>query len=520
MENFSIARRKRGNGKPPLAWFTSPTLSANTSLGVWRAVFTNEEQKQDDTLVASLRKKQLAPIGPLKNPVEGGVALPKADTGPQVFLCMIGGGHFAAMIVSLAPKLGRKSGTDERQASVIAHKTFHRYTTRRKQGGAQSASDSAKGAAHSAGSSLRRYNEAALVDEVRALMTEWKSVIDASHLCFIRATGSTNRRTLFGPYEGQVLRHDDPRNRGFPFSTRRATQAELMRCFVEITRVKVGDLDQLTKAAEAEREAEAKALTDAETLKRKPPGSPKSPPSSKRSPEEEEAILHTSQIEALIKRNKAPALVWYLHTNNVSPSFRLHPPETPAHHHSPTPLHLASNFNSPALVSALLGKARADPTIRNAEGRTAFEVAGDRATREAFRIARAELGEAAWEWSSEAKVPEPLTREEAVARAKQEKLGEEANEAARREAGLEKLKEEERRKGEERRRRVDQDRDRKMGKGKTLMSGSREKTAEERRQEEARGMTPEMKARMEREKRARAAEERVRRMQSASAGGR
>ncbi len=140
-------------------------------------------------------------------------------------MCMIGGGHFAAMIVSLAPKVSKHSaGADQRQANVIAHKTFHRYTTRRKQGGGQSANDAAKGAAHSAGSSLRRYNEAALEQEIRLLLTEWKDLIASCQLIFLRATGSSNRRILLGPYEGQVLRHNDPRNRTFPFNTRRATQ--------------------------------------------------------------------------------------------------------------------------------------------------------------------------------------------------------------------------------------------------------------------------------------------------------
>lgn len=46
---------------------------------------------------------------------------------------------------------------------VIAHKTFHRYTVRAKRGTAQGLRDGQQGVApHSAGASLRRYNEAAL----------------------------------------------------------------------------------------------------------------------------------------------------------------------------------------------------------------------------------------------------------------------------------------------------------------------------------------------------------------------
>lgn len=45
---------------------------------------------------------------------------------------------------------------------MLTHKTFHRYTVRAKRGTAQGLRDARGAAAHSAGASLRRYNEAAL----------------------------------------------------------------------------------------------------------------------------------------------------------------------------------------------------------------------------------------------------------------------------------------------------------------------------------------------------------------------
>ncbi|KAL9035765.1 MAG: hypothetical protein Q9180_004678, partial [Flavoplaca navasiana] len=379
VEDFSPKKRNRGSGKPPLIWFSTPLLPSNTSLGVYRAVFTADEQEHDADVVDILRKKQLTPSPP-RSPTDAsnGVPLPSVMTSPQVFMCMIGGGHFAGMIVSLAPKYGKKStGANERQATVIAHKTFHRYTTRHKQGGAQSSNDSAKGAAHSAGASIRRYNEAALESEIRTLLTEWKDLIDKSQLILVRATGSSNRRTLFGPYEGQVLRQNDPRNRGFPFSTRRATQAELMRSFIELTRVKVEVVDEAAIAAAAAAEA-ASAIP-------KPDSAPSKPSPPKPSKEEEEAILHTTQLQALIRRSKVPALLSYLTSNSLSADFRFHPPSSQANHHAPTPLHHAASINSPPVVLALLTKANANPTTLNAENKTPFTLAGDRATRDAFR---------------------------------------------------------------------------------------------------------------------------------------
>jgi hypothetical protein len=393
---------------------------------------------------------------------------------------------------------------------VLAHKTFHRYTTRRKQGGAQSTNDASKGPAHSAGSSLRRHNEAALTNEVRQLLDAWRPMIDTAQMLFVRASGNTNRRTLFGPYDGQVLRTTDARLRSFPFNTRRATQGELMRAFVELTRVKVSEVDEAALAAAAAAEAESSAAAASSSSQQRPGGkAPAAPP--KPSKEESAALLHTSQLQSLIRRSKAPAVLAYLASNALAPDFRFHPPHAPPHRHAPTPLHLAASSGAPSVVLALLTKARADPTAANADGRTPFELAADRATRDAFRVARHVLGERAWAaWAAAARVPAPLSRAEAEQREERERAERDRKEDERRRAELQRLKDAEP---------PPQDESRKSGGGgsgagglgRALGAGA-ELTPQEKREQEMRGMTPEMRLRLERERRARAAEERIRRM--------
>ena len=495
---------KRGAGKSPLLWFSTSLLPSNISLGIYRAFFTEGEQEDGSRVIEALRQKQLAPVS-AKPPPNGtdGIAPSGSMTGPQIFLCMIGGGHFAAMIVSLAPKINRKhTGIDERQATVIAHKTFHRYTTRRKQGGSQSANDSAKGAAHSAGASIRRYNEMALESEIRALLMEWKNLIDKSQLLFVRATGSSNRRILFGPYDGQVLRHNDPRNRSFPFSTRRATQAELMRAFVELTRMKVSEVDEKALAAAATAEAERAASN----VKTSP--TPTKTTSTRATKEEEAALFHTTQLQALIRRSKAPATLSYLTSNGLSADFVFQPENTQANHHAPTPLHLASSINSPVVVLSLLTKAAASPLNINGEDKPAFDLAGDRATRDAFRVARAELGEERWDWDA-AHCPPALSKEAADKRDKTARAAEDKAEGERRKAETEHLKQEAANETENARM--------KKPSGKVL--GAIEKTGAEKREEEERGMTPALRMKLERERRARAAEERMKRFADGAGGG-
>lgn len=498
-ESSATSARLHSAGNGPFLWMSSSKLPETTSLGFYKVLLSDVEREEAKArLVDIIELKQLKPV----QAKQSGSAQPNGDrisvaSSPHVFLCMIGGGHFAAMIVGLAPEVRKgPGGVEERHAIVKAHKTFHRYTTRRKQGGSQSANDNAKGNAHSAGSSIRRYNEAALEQDVHTVFSEWKSMIDTAELLFIRATGTTNRRMLFGPYEGQVLHRNDKRIRGFPFSTRRATQAELMRAFAELTKLKVSTLTETAlEAPPVHQKAFPKSAKGLPVPRPAPP---------KLSQEEEAAVLHTTQIQALIRRSKAPGLLIYLTKNSLSPNYPFYPPSD--HHHSPTPLHLAASTNSPALIIALLTKANADPSILNGDGKTAYDIAGDVRTRDAFRVARHIIegsSDSRVDWTA-AHVPTPLTQEEADARAAHDKEMEDAAEVERRKVDLEKIRKEEE--------------DRKIGKiqrkaGVGMTLSAADKTAEERREEEARGLTPEMRARLERERRARAAEERIRRMQ-------
>jgi hypothetical protein len=489
-EDRDIFSKRKNRGKSPMIWFTSPILPENTYFGLYRVIFSGEELRNENAMVEVVKKKQLEPIT-MPKPGKDGTLPPVAYKGPHIFLCMIGGGHFAAMVVSLAPRQTKHSTTGplNREATVLAHKTFHRYTTRRKQGGSQSSNDNAKGAAHSAGATLRRYNEQSLIEDVRALLQDWKVLLDTSDLLFVRATGTTNRKTLFGPYDGQVLKLNDPRIRGFPFATRRATQNELMRSFIELTRLKVREIVP---------EPEEKAVDESEPTPTKT-SSPK-PTKPKLTEEEETALLHTSQIQALIRRSKLPALLSYIKANNLAPDFLFQPPEQ--NRHAPTPVHLAAAQNAAPLVLGLVSRGGADPSLKNKDGKVAFELAGDRSTRDAFRVARSELGESKWDWEV-ARVPAALSKADFDRREEREKLESER-------------KESERRKMEEERLRSESPKVNPASKAKqgSLLSGGPVKSAQEKREEEARGLTPEMRMKLDRERRARAAEERLKRMQA------
>ncbi|KAK6528209.1 hypothetical protein TWF281_009458 [Arthrobotrys megalospora] len=463
--------------RTPIIWMSSPMLPESTYVGVYRAILPDSTEESEVTQILPTLQTQTTS------------ALPTASD-PHIFLCMIGGGHFAAMIVSLIPKVVKRSGVVEREAVVLAHKTFHRYTTRRKQGGSQSANDNSKGTAHSAGSSLRRYNEAALTADIRELLGNWREMLDSSSLLFIRATGTSNRKTLFGG-DNPVIRSTDKRIRGFPFTTRRATQSELMRCFVEVTRLKVSKIDETIITAPTPTASSATA--------------PKAPVA-KAKPSKEEALklLHTTTLNTLLRRSKAPAIITYLNSNKLPFTYHL----TPTNHHTPTLLHLAASQSHPTIVLALLTKALdgnkepADPTAKNSAGKTAYDLAGDRATREVFRVARQELGEDRFDWELLG-VGSPISRKEYDEAAEHEKMAKDAEEKERREKETARLKSMPDTSGSS-------STAGKGGRGLAEVLGTN--AATNAREEETKGLSEEAKRRLERERRARAAEERMKRL--------
>lgn len=510
----------------PYVWFSSPTLPANNYFGVYRAMLTSEElngtteaEKNDDAawterMATAISTRQLPPLSGAvaaavatksaastsEDPKSSTVSIPAGYDGRHIFLCMIGGGHFAAMIVALPARRNKTANVPmNREATVLTHKTFHRYTTRKKQGRSQSASDSANGAAHSAGSTLRRYNEQALVEDVRGLLRDWKPLLDTADLLFVRANGNTNQRTLFGPYDDQVLHLRDPRLRSFPFNTRRPTQSEIMRAFIELTRLKVREIVPRSDAAD-EPELDEAAL--AERQKQKDEAARRKAIEAKQKEEEETALLHTSQLQGLGRRSKVPALLSYLKNNDLSAAtYRFYPPDAAQNHHAPTLLHFAASQNTPALVTALLMRAGADPTVLNGDGKTAFELAGDRPTRNAFRVARSEMpASAGIDWEA-ARVPLPMTRAEAEQRETREKEEADRKEEERRRAEVERLKKE------------TVESSASTGGAGRKKNKAPVKSAQEMREEEMRGMTPQQRMALERERRARAAEARMRQAQ-------
>jgi hypothetical protein len=213
-----------GAPRTALAWFHAPPA---TQLGVYRATLG------DDASVEALKSIQGA-HGP---------------EGRTWALFMIAGGHFAGAVVRVSKtdadleaeaeaavdgngnddgrKKKKKARAPRADVEVLAHKTFHRYTTRRKQGGSQALHDGANGKAKSAGAQLRRYGEQALRADVQGLLAAWADALQACERVWVRASWASRR--VFMEEDGGVFEKGDARVRAFPFPTRRPARPMPLR---------------------------------------------------------------------------------------------------------------------------------------------------------------------------------------------------------------------------------------------------------------------------------------------------
>lgn len=412
--------------RSPLLWFDAPQKIADTQFGMYKAIFPSATKSSAPaSWVQELQSLQVTEDSSRL----GKKAMAKLDgtaTDPKSrkwTLLAVGGGHFAGVIISLVPQLHNRNGRIEKEVVLIASKTFHRYTTRRKQGGAQRANDNAKSKAKSAGAQIRRYNEAMLQTEIRELLTSWKDDIASSELVFLRSSKTSQR--IFYDYGEAVLSRRDPRIRSFPFPTRRPTQAELVRCFGELTRVKVShltkeELEELESAYRAAMRPKKPVVAAQKPVQPKP----EVPKLSK-----EEVLLRDrwERVLDMVKRDKVDTLQGFLDKQSADNSESVWtgrlPEWIPERRLLPTLLHYAASSDSPEVVRFLLER-RVDPTVKDAEvdatertsvtPRTAYECAASRGVRDAFRKAYAEHPDW-WRWEEEARVPSMLTEDMAAA---------------------------------------------------------------------------------------------------------
>ncbi|KAI5122477.1 hypothetical protein M0805_001389 [Coniferiporia weirii] len=496
-----------------LLWFHSTPA---TQVGIYRTILP--QGSSQDSYLSELRSMQ--------SPV---------PEGRKWTMFMVAGGHFAGVVARVSHASESDTGLSHKgkqkkpvpEIEILRHKTFHRYTTRRKQGGSQSMNDNAKGNAKSAGAQLRRYGEQALRDDIRALIEEWSEDIAASERIWLRASGA-NRR-IFMDYDEAIISKGDGRLRTFPFPTRRPTQSELSRCLLELTRVKV------THFTEEELQAQDEAfLASLPKPRPKPQASaPEPKPTEKKSApkltKEEEVFREKwARLLEMIKKGRLEVAksFWEAEGANMGGVDASIPEWTGER--AGTLLQVASSSGQAEMTAWLLDDLHADPTIivpsilpRITDGtktpdsraaspdaseshRTAYDIASSRAVRDVFRRSAAARPDA-WDWLGAGHVPSMLSAEMEAERDSKKK--------ERRKGLKDKIREREARERE----RSEQEPVKAppeepivpLAAVKSGKAGPQKLGGAPTASQGIAGLTPEMRARIERERRARAAEARL-----------
>eukprot|EP00041_Stephanoeca_diplocostata_P036843 m.1362933 g.1362933 ORF g.1362933 m.1362933 type:complete len:653 (-) comp24944_c0_seq26:3678-5636(-) len=132
---------------------------------------------------------------------------------------------------------GDFAGAISHNGKLTHHKCFHRYVVRAKRGTVQSVQDkkSATSQPHSAGASLRRYNEVALKEDIHALIKKWETDLNQCKLIFIH-TPMHSRGLFFSAKSGALVK-GDPRVRTIPFPTKKPTLKEIRRILIRLAAV-------------------------------------------------------------------------------------------------------------------------------------------------------------------------------------------------------------------------------------------------------------------------------------------
>nr|XP_019705241.1 ankyrin repeat and zinc finger domain-containing protein 1 [Elaeis guineensis] len=340
-------------------------LHSGDTVSVWRCLLLDESEDlqfrgNQSVHTGSAGYTSNIEEDKLIDKLKGLVCEPRDKTHLRIVL-LISGGHFAGCVFD--------------GNFIIAHKTFHRYVVRAKAGKKQSAKDATGKAANSAGSSLRRYNEAALKKEIQELLVTWKPYIDSSPCIFVHAP-SKSRQMLFDVEKPQ-LRVQSCRH--VPLTVHRPTLKEAKRVYYHLTCMAY-EVNENTS-----REEDLPSYMGDHSS----------------SMQQSNEMQSGKQLEIKETFSGSSSVAEYLPAKGdiVNP---------PSNRDESTPLHEAAKSGDAQRTLELLEQGL-DPCNKDARGRTPYMLATEKEVRNTFRRFMA-LNLDKWDWQA-ANVPSPLTKE-------------------------------------------------------------------------------------------------------------
>jgi hypothetical protein len=335
-------------------------------------------------------------------------------------------------VVVILLRSGRFAAGIFQKNKCLVHRACQRYTVRKGQGKAQSTQDGSR-RPKSVGSQLRRAGEENLQQDIEKTMQEWKSHLAKAALVLISCPKAM-KKYLFDAMDGAVLRKDDSRIRRLPLDMGRPTFENVCMAHQVMMTVQLRAYVPPTIVAEEQNGATENVETQAPTnekarVEKKPEivipltqlheacrlGDLEAiseilSSNGENSPDGKEGGDMT--IEKMLNLRAGPLFMTCLHYATETTSTRQDEHERDIGPVDPE--------RAAACVTKLLVEGRADPTILDVRSRPPYFLASHDRIRDAFRMARAALGEDFCRWDEAAKVPPALSAEDIKARKEKE----------------------------------------------------------------------------------------------------
>jgi hypothetical protein len=268
--------------------------------------------------------------------------------------------------------------------NMTHHRTFHRYTSRKKQGGAQSAHDNQNGKAKSIGAQIRRQNEVELHKNLTELFAvTWKEAVAQSSLIFL-GTAKANRGVFFSVPPGSKIRSSaftkgDTRLRKVPFNTGRPTLEEVKKTHQRLGAIKFKQFNSYLHPVETGANPSLPLESEHEHIQALPAHGTLQPKSASLTQDTED-VSHdfTTEIHTAVLNHDFTTLKQIVKTDSGNALNALDS-------NGSTPLHLAASTGCVNILNFLLEQG-ADPTVQDSHFRCPYSASKDGPTRKQFRL--------------------------------------------------------------------------------------------------------------------------------------
>ena len=379
------------------------------------------------------------------SPCQEYVALSEALSSQQyVLVLLLRSGRFAAGIFQ--------------GAKCVVHRACQRYTVRKGQGKAQSAQDSGGRKPKSMGAQLRRAGEENLQQDIKETMEQWKPYLvgNASKqktTLILVSCPKSMKKYLFDAIDLSIVTKDDPRLRRLPLDMGRPTYESVCMAHEVMMTVQLrhwSETPTLTDASVGRvvNDTDSNTTTTKQTqsnkrmetllCKAKPeilfPLTPLHEACQTGNVERISELLASGQQsfsippvtseEGDMPQEEATLTVAQMINRRVGPDFwtclhyaaavntKQEQQSTADNGEATTPATTVDPETAAACITQLLVDGKADPTIVDARNRPPYFVATHDKIRDAFRMARAVLGEVHCAWDQDAKVGPALTEDD------------------------------------------------------------------------------------------------------------